>query len=453
LLQSYRPISNLSLLSKITEKSALSQLTPYCDANNLLPIYQSAYRTHHSTETATIKDINDLLWDMESTKVSGLVAIDLSAAFDTVDHDTLLSVLDRCFGISGKALSWFDSYLRPRQMHVSIRNTSSSPLQLPFSVPQGSAAGPILFTTYASTLQHVTDQSELQISGYADDHLIYGSFLSSKPESEREFHDALTSCLAKVQQWMNLNRLKMNSEKTEFLLCGHKSQLRKCNITTLNVGDTVVPVADNIKYLGLIVDAELNFKAHIKNKCRIASLNLRNIKALRRHLTIDSCKTLVQALVLSHLEYGSAIFADLPTATIKPAQLVLNHAARVILRRQKSSSATAALRDLEWLPFRQRCIFKLLLLVYQCLHNMAPAYLISLLNLQHPPSRQTRSSATSVMMLEIPRTQKSTFAARSFAVSGPRHWNELPLDIRTCDNLQTFRRKLKAHLFTSHLQA
>jgi hypothetical protein len=448
--QSYRPISNLSFVSKITEKSALSILTPYFEENSLLPNYQSAYRKHHSTETAAIKVVNDLLWNMESKKVSGLVAIDLSAAFDTVDHNTLLSVLNNCFGIDGDALKWCDSYLRPRRMHVNIRNTASPSLRLPFSVPQGSAAGPILFTAYASTLQHTIDNTGFQISGYADDHILYNSFSSSNIEAETSFYDNLRDCLKKIHQWMNLNRLKMNNDKTEFILCGHRSQLQKCSHDHLTIGDTSISVSKKIKYLGLTIDSELNFKAHINSKCRVASLNLRNIKALRKHLSTDSCKTLVQALVLSHLDYGSAVLAGLPASSLRPAQLVQNHAARVILGRDKFSSATSALRDLNWLPIRQRSIFKLLQLVHKCLYQNAPKYLIDMLVLQPTPTRATRSTVHSSMKLIIPHTHKATFAARSFSVMGPTYWNSLPQDLRTCASFLTFRRKLKTHLFNQH---
>ena len=111
ILSNYRPISNLSFLSKLTEKAALHQICPYIESNNLLPSYQSAYRKFYSTETAVIKMVNDILWNMENQEVTSLIGIDLSAAFDTVDHDTLLSVLNRSFGITQNALTWVESYL------------------------------------------------------------------------------------------------------------------------------------------------------------------------------------------------------------------------------------------------------------------------------------------------------------------------------------------------------
>jgi hypothetical protein len=450
ILSHYRPISNLSFISKITEKSALHQLCPYIEDNDLLPPYQSAYRKYYSTETAVTKLINDILWNMENQLVTSIISMEISAAFDTVDHNILLNVLRNCFGIKNQALKWVDNYLRPRSLHVKISDTSSTSRPLPFSVPQGSAAGPILYTAYASTLQYTIKDFNNSISGYADDHMIYDSFSSAIPQSESSCLDHQEQCLNSIRDWMSSNRLKMNDSKTEFILCGHKAQLKKCQRDLITVGSIPIQVSKSIKYLGILLDAELNFKSHIINKCKIASLNLRNIRAIRKHLSVESCKTLVQALVISHLDYGNAILTDLPESTLKPAQRIQNHAAKIILGRQKYDSTTSALHDLHWLPIRLRCRFKLLLLVFKCLHQQAPSYLCDLLVLQNTSSRPTRSSASSGTRLIVPRTARSTFASRSFSVAGPYYWNKLPTDLRICNNTDTFRKKLKTHLFNEY---
>ena len=149
----YHPVSNLPFLSKVVEKSVLLRYNKHCNKNNLMPDYQSAYRANFSCETALLKLTNDLLWVMEHQEVTPLVAIDLSAAFNTIDHDLLLSILSKKFGVVNNALKWFDSYLRPRRFQVQIDDTKSKETELPFSVPQGSCAGPVLYSAYTSTLQ------------------------------------------------------------------------------------------------------------------------------------------------------------------------------------------------------------------------------------------------------------------------------------------------------------
>ena len=175
---SYCPVSNLPFLSKVVEKSVLLRFNRHCNKNNLMPDYQSAYRANFSCETALLKLTNDLLWAMEHQEVTPLVAIDLSAAFNTIDHDLLLSILSKKFGMVDKALKWFDQYLRPGRFQVQIGDIKSKEIELPFSVPQGSCARPVLYSAYASTLQDmIQDLDEsfstdkpIDLHGFADDH-------------------------------------------------------------------------------------------------------------------------------------------------------------------------------------------------------------------------------------------------------------------------------------------
>ena len=138
-------MSNLPFLSKVVEKNVLLRFNKHCDENNLMPDYQSAYRGNFSCKTALLKLTNNLLWVMGHQEVTPPVAIDLSAAFNTIDHNLLLSVLSKKYGVVNNALEWFDSYLRPRRFQVQIDNTKSKENELPFSVPQGSCAGPVLY--------------------------------------------------------------------------------------------------------------------------------------------------------------------------------------------------------------------------------------------------------------------------------------------------------------------
>ena len=147
-----RPISNLSFVSKLAERVAADQIQSYLSEHDLFASLQSAYQRHYSTETALIKVKNDILMNMENQKVTLLVLLDLSAAFDTVDHRILLDRLQFDFGISGSALNWIESYLSNRTQRIYIDGVLSSNFNLKFGVPQGSCLGPLLFSLYASKL-------------------------------------------------------------------------------------------------------------------------------------------------------------------------------------------------------------------------------------------------------------------------------------------------------------
>ena len=195
--------------------------------------------------------MDDILWNMEEQKITAVVAIDLSAAFDTVDHDVLLNVLNNRFGLEGNTQNWIDSYLRPRKFKVNIGQSYSEEIDVKFSVPQGSIFGPVLYSTYASTMEEVINnvnrsknisnqsginkekqdnkkESIINLHGFADDHIMKKSFrITENNSSESSTINDLEECISKVKEWMNQNRLKMNGEKMEFILYGSRQQIKK----------------------------------------------------------------------------------------------------------------------------------------------------------------------------------------------------------------------------------
>ena len=304
-------------MSEVLEKCALKQLDEHCKKYAPLPDYQSAYRQSYSCETALVRLMNDILWNMECSDVTAFIAIDLSAAFDTVDHGILLGVLQYQFGVTGMVRKCFDSYLSPRQFQVNIGKAYSEPIDLQFSVPQGSCAGPILFLLYASTIGDTID-----IHGYVEDHGIKSKFKAkgNNNETELETIHGLESCLEDVKVWMDENQLKMNSSKTEFILFGSRGQLQKCTTNSINVNGVEVKQGSCIRYLGTLLDAQLNMAQHINAKCRTAMMNLFKIKQIQLMMTIEACQTVVFGLVLSHLDYSNAILATLPSNAIHKMQ-------------------------------------------------------------------------------------------------------------------------------------
>ena len=188
------------------------------------------------------------LWNMENQQVTAIVAIDLSATFETVDHHILIDVLNKKFNIEGVALEWFSSHLSSRSCKVIVEDVHSTEKPLPFSVPQGSVAGPVLYNAYVSTLREVVIPS-IDLHGFANDHMIKDSFKPILEEECRVIH-TLEQCTSDIKNWMDANRLHMNSAKTEFLLVGSRRQLSNCVSTDINVNGEVVKHSAGIKYLG-----------------------------------------------------------------------------------------------------------------------------------------------------------------------------------------------------------
>ena len=204
---SFRPVSNLPFWSKVVEKCMLKRLNEHCDHHNLFPSYQSAYQQIFSCQTVLIKLRTNRLWAMENQCVMAMCAIDLSAAFDTVDHQVLINVLQYKYGVMDTGLKWFDEYRRPCQCIVKIGNSTRDKLDLQFSVPEGSCVGAHLFSICSSTIKEVIP-NDIYVNGYADDHALDKTFDARSCEYEHETINTLENCILDIKVWMDKNHLK-----------------------------------------------------------------------------------------------------------------------------------------------------------------------------------------------------------------------------------------------------
>ena len=444
-LNNYRPISNLPFLSKVLEKAALQQVIDHIEANHFLPAYQSAYRQHHGVETAMIKMYNDLLHAVDNQKVCIVVMIDLSAAFDTIDIDIINNILQQDFAMDGTVLRFFMSYLKNRTMSVVVNNEYSRTSELKYGVPQGSCAGPVIFTLYIAALSKVVAKFSPSLYGYADDHKLAITFKAGNSEQENTTIDNLESCLSEVGKWMAQNKLKMNNSKTEIIIYGNKQQLSKVNINSLNVCGSVVKCADSVRDLGVWMQSSLNFDLHIQKKCKLANHQLHNLKSIRRFLSNKSTETLVHGLIHSHLDFCNSLFIEQPAYQVEKLQKIQNRAARIVTKARYDHPAKPLLKQLHWLPVEYRIQYKVILLVHKCLHDIAPSYLRSLLvEKKSTHSYSLRQKAEILLVVPKCKTRK---AERAFSVAGPRLWNALPAELRGLREETSFRRALKTHLF------
>ena len=204
---SFRPVSNLKFLSKLVEKAVYVQLNNYLGKNDLHEPLQSAYKIFHSTETALLTVTNDIMLSLDKGDSVFLVLLDLSAAFDTVNHSLLLARLKKSFGITGTVLQWFNSYLSNRTQFVNINKANSTVRDLSVGVPQGSVLGPVLYLLYTAPLAEVIRSYGLDYHLYADDTQLYFSFKSMDVDAAKS---RVEGCVSAICRWMNLNELKLN---------------------------------------------------------------------------------------------------------------------------------------------------------------------------------------------------------------------------------------------------
>lgn len=436
ILSNYRPVSNLLFVGKVIERVVLRRLNSHLDNCNLNCPQQSAYKKNHSTETLLIKITNDVLIASDERTATVVMLLDLSAAFDTVDHDLLLKILYKEIGIKGNALSWFQSFLKGRSQRIRLGVKTSETIFIRFGVPQGSVLGPVLFNIYIRSIYRCVNNLGFKIEGYADDHQVMKSFRSFEQLDVLKFQ--LINCFQTIKSWMNKYFLKMNDQKTQIIVFGPSKTLHEIILNGVNISsDTTVRFVSTVKNLGVYMDQGLSMNDQViklKKKC---FSSLRNISRIRFLLTKDQLKLIVNSFVISCLDYCNGIYYGVSEYVIRQIQLIQNAAVKLVTGKYKYDHVGNDLNQLHWLPIKKRIIFKLALLSFKSLNGLSPPYLQQMFHYSHHGH---------TLQLSIPPTNLKV-GRRSFSVAGPRIFNLLPLQVKSSDTVNIFKARLKTHLF------
>lgn len=442
-MANYRPVSNLTYLSKIMERAILDQLRPFLEQCGVISQYQSAYRKFHSTETALCKIYNDLVCNACLGKASLLILLDLSAAFDTVDHQMLLEDLS-AFGVNGSAYLLLQSYLSDRDQRVIVGESTSKPTSLQFGVPQGSVLGPILFIVYTSSLVSLLEAHGVKYHFYADDTQLYIEI-----DNIEDVKDKAMSLLSDIKIWMARRKLKLNDSKTEVIIV--RGNLRN-NITenfgVLNFGGAQLLPCETVKNLGVTFDSTLSFNNHIDSIVKNCNFHIRNLYAIKKFVNRQNLLTLIHSLVVSRVDYCNSLLVGLPNKTLRKLQSVLNRAARLVFSLPPRVPTTPSLIVLHWLPVRARVEFKICLMAFKALKFQRPKYIADLLIPHSIEAGVVLRSTDDPYRLHEPRAVgERSFAVRSFAYTAPRLYNRLPVSMKLLDSVEGFKERLKAFIF------
>ncbi|GFR73635.1 reverse transcriptase [Elysia marginata] len=387
-----------------------------------LTVHKDIYRAHRRNCVQLMRERKKDHTN-ESLTSAGSKELFKVSAFDTLDHDILLSRLSCTYGIRGSALKWFHSYITNRHQKVVTAQDESEKLRLKFGVPQGSVLGPILFSLYSAPLRDVLVKHGFQFHFYADDTQLYKSVDACEVPS---LFESLQKCVCNVSKRMNANKLKLNHDETEVIVIGTPAKVSAIKTRSVELCGELINITSSVRNLGAHLDSNLTMNQHILQLRKTCYLELRRIAQIQQYLTVESANRLVCSTINSRLDYCNSLLAGLPEVTLKKLQQVQNNAARLVTKTRKRDHITPVLKSLHWLPIHLRVDYKIATFVHQCLYDPSfPVYMKELVT-PYTPNRALRSSAK--MLIQNPRFKLKIFGQRALPSQAAVIWNDLPLE-------------------------
>ena len=343
--KNFRAVSNLTYLSKLIEKVVCAQISEMAEKSGNTEPLQSAYKRNHSTEMALLKVKADILQAIDNQRVVCLILLDLSAAFDTVNHQLLLNRLKYKFGFGGVILDWIRFYLKDRKQRVVIGDVQSDMVELSQGVPQGSVLGPILFSLYTSPLGDICWHHNVNFHAFADDQQYYFSFQLTQNEVDAGISQ-LQECINDIQTWMRTNLLKLNDDKTKVMLIGTRQQLTKLPEVTVKIGNESINPAETVRNLGIYWNKTMTTTTRINRLSGQLFNTLQATNKIRHLLDNDTTKIVMQALIISKLDYCNSQYIGSMKKDLQKLQRIQNMASQIIYQKRKYDSVTPCLMDL-----------------------------------------------------------------------------------------------------------
>lgn len=370
-LSDFRNISLQCIQSKIAETVLCEQMVEYVET--ILPSRQSAFRQNYSTTTVCLSVLNDILCARDKGNITALVMLDMTKAFDCVNHDILISKLVR-YGFDDSIVSWFSSYLSLRRQYVRLDDLHiSGTRDILSGVPQGSVLGPILFNLYISDLARTIQRSECYL--YADDVQIYVSF--SPHDAVAGIND-LNRDLEAIHRWTSSNHLHVNPDKSQATLFGtaHSLSLLGSQHVSIKFAGETLSISDSSKNLGLRFDKYLSFEEQVNYLCRISYTRLRLLYPVRSYFSQEIRLLLVESLILSLFNYGDCVYGPCLTQESKRRlQVSQNFCFRFVKPIPYFDHITPHYRELRLLKLCERRCLHYVTLLCKIITTQKPSYL------------------------------------------------------------------------------
>ena len=427
----YRPISILPIISLILERHVSIYLKEHFEKNGLFYSRQSGFRTNHSCQTALVKLLDEWVAAIDNNEIVGTLFLDLSKAFDLVDHDILLKKL-KLYKVDQSVYSWFSSYLENRLQQTHVSGVSSDLKQVVSGVPQGSILGPLLFLIFINDLPLAIKHSTTDI--FADD-----TTLSVHNSSLNQIAESLTCDLVNVNSWCDLNRMSINVAKTKTMVVSSKPNANRIqnHLPFIELNNENIKYSSEEKLLGITIDRTLSWDKHVEIVLKKCNSLLYLLSRIKIFLTVPMRKLFFNAYILPHLDYCCVIWGNCNITQEDKLIRFQKRAARLILDKDFTTPSKSLFSELNWLTFPKRVKFQKAVLLYKIFNGLSPDYLRNIFTFTSDIHERTLRSS-SQFQLYSPRPNTELFR-KSFVYSGSIIWNSLPYYVKNANSVIHFK--------------
>lgn len=429
----YRPISVLPVISSVFEKHISNCITHFLDKYDIIFHHQSGFRKQHSCQTALTRLIDTWLAAINENEIVGSVLLDLTKAFDLVNHNILLRKL-ASYKFSSTTLAFFNSYLSNRKQHVQVSGKLSCGREIKAGVPQGSVLGPLLFILFINDLPLHIDFCDIDL--FADD-----STMSTSNSSISVLVNVIQADLINFDEWCKKNDMTLNLTKTKAMFISTKQTISKImsDPPDIKLNEDLIQISDLEKLLGIHIDSNLSWCSQVDktlNKCNSLLYLLSRIK---QYLSVPVRKLFYNSYILPHLDYCCTIWGNSTAESITSVIKFQKRAARLILDKDFDTPSVELFAELNWMTFPERVKFQKAILMFKTMNNLAPTYMNSLFHYTNEiHNRNLRSTTENLLYVPKPKCE---IYRNSFAYSGSKLWNSIPQNIKSCHSVQQFKDK------------